>query len=115
MGLLGIGSMLSNLWEKVRVSQEFHSLESYLRLFIEWAFTSVIGFCGVTGPLLMLKPGTSRAIGAGLSAIALGSLQLYLRTPLAKNLMIAVPQSVVKELEDNPDETVISGPDAEKK
>jgi hypothetical protein len=112
MGVLGIGGILTNLWEKIRTEQEFKDLEDWLRLGLSWLFTIVIGFCGTAGPALAALTGVPRAIGVGLTTVALGTLVLYIRSPLTKSLTAVVPQSVIQEMQEHPDQTVISGKDA---
>jgi len=112
MGVLGVGNILVNLYEKMKQDRE---LQDWLRLAASAWFTAVIGFCVPCGAALLAGKGVAYAVGAGLSAAGFGILALYLRSPLARSLMLAVPQQVIAESQEHPDETVIAGPDAQKK
>lgn len=112
MDLTGLGNVLVNLYLGMRKDKE---LQEWLRLFTSMLLSAVIAFCGTAGPALAKGVAPAVAIGVGLTAVAACTLGLCLRSPQTRSLMIEVPQSIVKEVEEHPDDVTIAGKDAEKR
>lgn len=114
MGVLGVGNILVNLYEKLKYDHQFLLMAEAVRLAASMFLSGLLGFSAAAGPSLMAHQGWQFSIGIGMLTGSAGILTVFLRSPLSKGLMVSVPQSLVKGLQDNPDQTVIAGSEANK-
>jgi len=76
-----------------------HKLDQWGRLFISLASSYFVGFNAAGGAALIAGHGLLLALGAGMLGGVCSFVFIYVRSPLTKNIPIAIPASVIVQAE----------------
>jgi uncharacterized membrane protein YagU involved in acid resistance len=77
-----------------------HKLNEWAKLCFGMAFSYAAAFSFTTGSVLVARQAALVAIGSGMVAGACAMLFLFVRSPLTKNIMVAVPRELTLEAEE---------------
>lgn len=103
MDITGIGDTLVNLYKFAKEDKE---TRAWLNLTYSLFLSGFIALTGTSGGCLVAGKAVAFSIGSGLLACSVATLTVVLRDPLARNLLLAVPQELIAEYQKSGD-TVI--------
>ncbi len=79
-----------------------HRLDQWLRLCFAMAWSYATAFNFTMGAALLAHQPLTAGLGAGMVAGASAAVFLFVRSPLTKKLMVAVPKDLLREAETQP-------------